>query len=263
MATTFTQYYNLGKQTDHADKFDMAVITDNADKIDTALHDHDTELADLEAGKQGTLTPAQLAAVNSGVTAEVLAVDRAALVELIDGGPKNKLSWSAADKTHNGITFTVNSNGTVTANGTNDGSANSFISIKIMTAAEIGEFEDFILSGTPENSIGAYISLEERGGSYTTYIRDRGSGATVPAISTEVNVYIVVPKNTTVDGLIFKPMICSAAAWAVSHEYQPYRPSYEELYEMVQELQGGASLSSVQSTAQPASISAGDNNADS
>ncbi len=263
MATTYTQYYNLGKQTDHADKFDMTVITDNADKIDTALHDHDTELADLEAGKQENLTSAQLAAVNSGVTAEVLATNRAALVELVDGGPKNKFSWSAADKTHNGIAFTVNSNGTVTANGTNDGSANSFISIKIMTAAEIGEFEDFILSGTPENSTGAYISLEERGGSYTTYIRDRGSGATIPAISTEVNVYIVVPKNATVDNMVFSPMICSAAAWAVSHEFQLYRPSYEELYEMVQELQGGASLSSVQSTAQPASISAGDNNADS
>lgn len=263
MATTFTQYYNLGKQTDHADKFDMTVITDNADKIDTALHNHDEELEDLGEGKQDTLTPAQLAAANSGVTAEVLAADRAALVELIDGGPKNKLSWSAADKTHNGITFTVNSNGTVTANGTNDGSANSFISIKVMTAAEIGAMAGCVLSGAPENSVGAYLSLEERGGSYTTYIRDRGSGATVPAISTEVNVYIVVPKNTTVDGLIFRPMICSAAAWAVSHEFQLYRPSYEELYEMVQELQGGASLSSVQSTAQPASISAGDNNADS
>lgn len=263
MSTTYTPNYNLGKQTDHADKFDMTVITDNADKIDTALHDHDTELADLEAGKQENLTSAQLAAANSGVTAEVLAADRAALVELIDGGSKNKLSWSAADKTHNGITFTVNGDGTVTASGTNDSSSNSFISIKVMTAAEIGAMAGCVLSGTPENSVGAYLSLEERGGSYTTYIRDRGSGATVPVISTEVNVYIVVPKNTTVDGLIFRPMICSAAAWAVSHEFQPYRPSYEELYEMVRELQGGASLSSVQSTAQPASISAGDNNADS
>lgn len=262
MSTTYTPNYNLGKQTDHADKFDMTVITDNADKIDAALHNHDEELEDLGEGKQDTLTPAQLAAVNSGVTAEVLAADRAALIELIDGGPKNKLSWSAADKIHNGITFTVNGDGTVTASGTNDSSSNSFISIKVMTAAEIGAMAGCVLSGTPENSVGAYLSLEERGGSYTTYIRDRGSGATVPAISTEVNVYIVVPKGATVDGLIFRPMICSAAAWAVSHEFQPYRPSYEELYDMVQELQGGASLSSVQSTAQPTSISAGDNNAD-
>ena len=35
---TYTPYYNLGKQEDLTDKFDMSVITDNADKIDTALH---------------------------------------------------------------------------------------------------------------------------------------------------------------------------------------------------------------------------------
>lgn len=37
MATTYTENYNLGKQEDYADKFDMSVITDNADKIDEAL----------------------------------------------------------------------------------------------------------------------------------------------------------------------------------------------------------------------------------
>lgn len=262
MATTYTQYYNLGKQTDHGDKFDMTVITDNADKIDTALHNHDEELASLDEDKQDALTQAQLAAVNSGVTAEVLSADRAALVEIIDSGPKNKLSWSAADKTHNGITFTVNGDGTITATGTNNGSANSFISINIMTAAEVGALTGCMLSGTTENNAGAYISLEERGGSYRTYIKDMGTGAEIPAISTEINVYVVVPKNAAVDNLIFKPMICSSAAWNISHEFQPYRPTYEELYEMVQALQGGASLSSVQSTAQTTSIETGDSNAD-
>ena len=57
MATSYTQYYNLGKQTDHSDKFSMSVITDNMDKIDTALHDI-------------TPTEAQLDAMNSGITPE-------------------------------------------------------------------------------------------------------------------------------------------------------------------------------------------------
>lgn len=64
MATTYTTNYNLGKQENHADKFDMDVITDNADKIDAAL-------AGLQSGidgKQAALSPEQLAAVNSGVT---------------------------------------------------------------------------------------------------------------------------------------------------------------------------------------------------
>ena len=37
MATTYTTNYNLGKQEDHANKFDMDVITDNMDVIDGAL----------------------------------------------------------------------------------------------------------------------------------------------------------------------------------------------------------------------------------
>lgn len=37
MATTYTKNYNLGKQEDYSDKFDMSVLTDNADKIDEAL----------------------------------------------------------------------------------------------------------------------------------------------------------------------------------------------------------------------------------
>lgn len=242
MATTYTTYYNLGKQEDHADKFSMAVLTENADKIDAALHGLAEDVAQLQT--------------------DTLA-DRAALVELVDSGPKNELSWNAVDKVHNGITFTVNGDGTVTADGTNDGTANSFISIKIMTAAEIGAEAGDILSGAPENDAGAYISLEERGGSYRTYVKDMGAGNTIPAISTEVNVYIVIPKNKTVDNIIFRPMICSAAAWAISHEFQPYRPSYQEMYDMILALQGGNSLSSVQSTAQLTSISAGDNNADS
>jgi hypothetical protein len=177
---------------------------------------------------------------------------KSALVEIVDGGAKNKLSWSAADKTHNGVTFTVNGDGTVTANGTNDGTNNSFISIKILMTAEIGALAGCILSGAPTNDIGAYISLEERGGSYRTYCRDRGEGVTVPEISTDVNVYIVVPKNAVADNLIFKPMICTAAEWDISEEFQPYRPSYQELYERILALEGGGTASL--SMASPQSI---------
>lgn len=83
MATTYTTNYNLGKQENHADKFDMDVITDNADKIDAALTakaDKSTTYTKTEvdtalSGKQATLTTEQLAAVNSGITAERLAND--------------------------------------------------------------------------------------------------------------------------------------------------------------------------------------------
>lgn len=51
MAITYTENYNLGKQEDHNDKFDMSVLTDNADKIDEALTekvDKTTRIAGLD-----------------------------------------------------------------------------------------------------------------------------------------------------------------------------------------------------------------------
>lgn len=65
MATTYTTYFNLGKQEDTADKFSMAVITNNADIIDSTLHTLDT-------GKQDSLSAGQLDACNSGITAAKL-----------------------------------------------------------------------------------------------------------------------------------------------------------------------------------------------
>ena len=47
MAVTYTENYNLGKQENHADKFDMTVITENMDKIDKAL----AEKINAEEGK--------------------------------------------------------------------------------------------------------------------------------------------------------------------------------------------------------------------
>jgi len=47
MAVTYTENYNLGKQENHADKFDMTVITENMDKIDKAL----SEKINAEEGK--------------------------------------------------------------------------------------------------------------------------------------------------------------------------------------------------------------------
>lgn len=241
MSTTYTPNYNLGKQTDHADKFDMTVITDNADKIDTALHDHDTELADLEAGKQENLTSAQLQAVNSGVTAEVLAANRAALAELIDSGAKNHARL-------NDFTATLH---------------------QVVDVEPIG--------GTIHLHIGGYTSSDTDTTDYQITFRysdgtTSGKMLTKGAADIDYNLanYTLIridiyasdnwshSTGDTVD--VSELMICSKTAWDISPKYVPASPSNAELYEMIQALQGSNSLSSVQSTAQP--TSAGDNNAD-
>lgn len=76
MATTYTTNYNLGKQTDTADKFDMSVITDNADKIDAALHGLDEDItAVTPATASATITTSSLAAFYDGTITGELDVD--------------------------------------------------------------------------------------------------------------------------------------------------------------------------------------------
>ena len=257
MSTTYTPNYNLGKQEDHADKFDMSVITENMDKLDTELHEQAEDISEVQ-NRQDSLDTAE-------------AADRAALAELIDGAAKNRLpfsdlamikrqntggTWDNNKFTHNnGVTFTVNDDFSVSVNGTATGGN------AVLVLSPVGGFTakegNWVLSGCPE------------GGSTTTYnisiagtASDIGNNAEFTSVSAKL-VRIYVLSGTAVDDLVFRPMVCSKAAWDISQAYQPYRPSYAELYEMVKALQGGSSLNSVQSTAQPASISAGDNNADS
>ena len=331
MSTTYTPNYNLGKQTDHADKFDMVVITENADKIDTALHNHDTELADLEAGKADKSTTYSLdvgtiLASNSNLntvtdlgtyTSKAAAsdytnipsgadptrafrlivmkdanrnicqiydefwtpnrwlrpcttsfswgpwvlidcdlstfyekvegtTDRAALVELVDKGAKNLIDAASGSGTRwTDITCNLPAGEYVLSfdelSTTWEAPTNNSI--------QIGFFNEnyaLVTSGY------TYIDLDAKVMKVTT--TDTAKVIRVYASPTNVTGKTVTYRNA---------MVCSKAAWDISQAYQPYRPSYQELYEMIQALQNGNSLSSVQSTAQLTSIDAGDNNADS
>ena len=255
MSTTYTPHYNLGKQEDHADKFDMNVITENADKLDTALYEQAEDISGVQ-NRQDSLDTAE-------------AADRAALAELIDGTAKNRLPITSVDSlkqlntygtwennvyTHSsGVVFTVNDDMSITANGTASG-ANAVFILSMPGGFSI-EAGNWILSGCPS------------GGSTSTYkitiagtTSDTGTTGSFTSCS-KVLVRIYVINGTSISNAVFRPMVCSKAAWDISQTYKPYRPSYAELYEMVKALQGGASLNSVQSTAQLTSIDAGDNNA--
>lgn len=134
MATTYTTNYNLGKQENHADKFDMDVITDNADKIDAALTakaDKSTTYTKTEvdtalSGKQATLTTEQLAAVNSGITSDDVA-------QITTN--KNNISSKA------GIVAQQVSNGTIT------------VSLSADTAT-------LITCTTDSNGVGVYLAIK-------------------------------------------------------------------------------------------------------
>lgn len=168
--------------------------------------------------------------------------DRAALVEIVDGGAKNVLQVDeiGVSATHgqtyttNGVTFTLNSDGSITATRNETSTSNSDCNLRFNGANfYVDDFCNgkYVLSGCPA------------GGSYETYfiranrndyaMLDYGEGVLLEQ-TTEHNIYITLRVTSEFTGtIIFKPMICSKAAWDISPVYQPYRPSYQELYDRI------------------------------
>ena len=167
-----------------------------------------------------------------------------ALAPVIDAGPKNRLTFSdlAEIKIQNGygtwngnvyefrgVTYTLNSDFSITANGTaTGGNANFVLSPRGGFSIETG---NWVLSGCPA------------GGSTSTYnisiastASDTGDTAEFTSCSS-VLTRIYVIDGTTINNLTFKPMVCSKAEWLASQAYVPYRPSYQELYERVKALE--------------------------
>jgi len=127
---------------------------------------------------------------------------------------KNLLENTATTTTAQGITFTMNADGTITANGT--ALANATIRVCSNVNLPIGKYT---LTGCPS------------GGSETTYDlrygtsganRDTGNGATITITEpAESYVAILIRSGVTVDNLVFKPMIRLAS---ISDDtYEPYK----------------------------------------
>lgn len=136
-------------------------------------------------------------------------------------GAKNLLPNNGTTQTINGVTFTVNSDGTVLVNGTNTGSTTAFFDVAGLFTVKAG---NYILSGCPS------------GGSSTTYSvamggvqpQDYGNGASISiAAEGEKHIYIVVYSGATVNGLTFKPMLRPASI--ADNTYVPYAMTNREL----------------------------------
>lgn len=184
---------------------------------------------------------------------------KAALVDIVDGGAKNRLpfndlatikamntggTWDGNAYTWNGVTFTINSDFSVTVSGTATG-GNAVLVLSRTGGFSIEE-GSWILSGCPEGGSGTTYNITISG-----TVSDTGNTAEFTAVTSKlIRLYIL--SGTTADGLIFKPMVCSKSAWNISQEFQPYRPSYQELYERILALEGGGTASL--SMASPQSI---------
>lgn len=175
-------------------------------------------------------------ALTGDASAEIQALTNEVHGNWSEGG-KNLLQNIATTQEKNGVTFTVNSDGTVTANGT----STSTIDIKV---AE-GIFENgksYILSGCPS------------GGSTNTYmlyngnanqIADTGNGKEFTYSSSLGNfVFIGIRSGVTLNNLVFKPMLTLATTPDSDYaHYQPYAKTNVELTQDVTPVNAIASVS--------------------
>ena len=127
---------------------------------------------------------------------------------------KNLLPRATTSTETNGITFTVNNDGTIVANGTATGIAYFNLQEKTLEAGT------YILSGCPSGGgSNTYRIITKYGNNYQT---DSGNGKTFTLTeeTTPTERYIAISNGTTVNNLIFKPMIRLSSIQ--ESNYEPY-----------------------------------------
>jgi len=123
---------------------------------------------------------------------------------MANDGIKNLLDCTASNSTVRGVTFSFDTWGRCTANGTaTDG--NSYIKTGEFTAPRA---MDYILNGCPEGGSGTsyYVQLQDTNGN--TLANDYGSGATVSlSYNTTYRVFVIIQSGVTVSNLMFTPQV--------------------------------------------------------
>ena len=156
------------------------------------------------------------------------AQDRAALIEVVDNGAKNLLKNELGSGTKSGLAYTTGTDG----------------SIVITAGTATRGNADFVIPFTPKES-GQYVLQGcPSGGSGTTY---KGQIVLYPSMSNVVEIFDNTSATATLTGgteyayrfrvyngkaisdSTIYPMVCSKAAWDISHAYVPYGKTNAEL----------------------------------
>ena len=114
---------------------------------------------------------------------------------------KNLLENTLTSQTISGVTFTKNSDGTITANGT--ANANIYLNLNTEVTLNAGTY---ILSGCPSGGSSSTYTLYENSVGYNKF--DYGSGLDITLTETKTfRVSLAIYSGTSVNNLVFKPMI--------------------------------------------------------
>lgn len=156
------------------------------------------------------------------------------LAGLMDWSTKNYLNYAnATTQEISGVTWTVNSNGTITANG--QATANSTLYIWRNATPPPPLPSVINISGIPEGGSSTTFGIQFVTSNLTKDIYTTNETFAVTGTPTRLALRVFSGYNA--QNLIFSPMVCSAEDYDLSPTFQPYRPSYQELYDMVKALQ--------------------------
>ena len=160
----------------------------------------------------------------------------AELAELADGGAKNLLEVTGVSQTAAGIAYAVAGDGTVSASGTATGT-----SIFTIGQVSLKEGQKLVLSGCPAggdyyNGYSLFIAKAVTGA--YTLAHDEGSGTafTVPEDALYNIRTVIRPVGYSVDGIVYRPMLCTQDAWAISQKFVPYAPPACEMWAAIRAL---------------------------
>lgn len=200
------------------------VSYDNTDSGLTATNVQDAidELHDTDETQDNTLV--ELSGENAN---QQLEIDYA-----INTGAKNLLAYNEyAPGAVNGVTYTINTDGTITVNGTPQGTAPSYVELKLNgNAVNVSRFCDgqHILSGCPAGGSDSTYRMYAARGVYSRF--DYGNGVVLTDTTiTDVRLVIYISNGYTANNLVFKPMIREDVIRNAT--FEPYAPTNRELYE--------------------------------
>lgn len=266
MPTSTTNYGLIKPGTD--DPILIGQLNDNADVIDAALKENADAIENkpdaADIPPPSTAAPAMDGTAAAGTSTDYAradhihpsdtskasatseAEDRAALVELVDSGAKNFLKLGFSKKISGSQTaeMTADGNGVI-VNGSRNTTTDSILVFDIVTNLSNSLDTRYTLPAgeyimTKTGNVNVRLQVYAHDGTDLITLGYTQASDLHFEYTNEMKLqypYLVfrvwAARVSNFDNFTFYPMICTKAAWDISHAYQPYRPSYQELYERV------------------------------
>ena len=149
-------------------------------------------------------------------------------------GAKNLLPNNAESQTVNGVTFTVNRDGSITANGTASADTTLFLLDANRGSLLDDRGKSLVLSGRPTEGVtlnggSCQLTVGENVNNTWVFHSDNGSGETFTLNSSRLqdNAYIWITSGVTLDNAVFKPMLRPASI--EDDTYVPYSMTNREM----------------------------------